>query len=172
MVFKKRSRMTGFALLAALFLGYGCSPKGEADRPAPDFLLEDLSGKSVSLRESKGNVVLLDFWATWCPPCLMSIPELVDLQKKYKDKGLVIIGISVDDPRQTSNGDLLAFKERLGINYRIVRADAKVMTDYFSDAEGMAIPTMFIIGRDGKIIEKKVGFMPGVLEEFLARVLS
>lgn len=172
MIFKKRSGVAIFVVLAALLLGYGCSPKGEAGKPAPDFMLEDLSGKAVTLRESTGSVVLLDFWATWCPPCLMSIPELVDIQKKYKDKGLVIIGISVDDPRQISNGDLLTFKERLGINYRIVRADAKVMTDYFSDAEGMAIPTMFIIGRDGKIIEKKVGFRPGVLEESLARVLS
>lgn len=172
MIFIRRSWVTALAVLAALLMAYGCGSKGEPGKPAPDFLLEDLAGKAVSLSASKGSVVLLDFWATWCPPCLMSIPELVDLQKKYMDKGLVVIGISVDDPRQVSNGDLLSFRERMGINYRIVRADAKVMTDYFKNTDEMAIPTMFIIGRDGKVIEKKVGFMPGALEKSLARVLS
>ncbi|MFH1124740.1 MAG: TlpA disulfide reductase family protein [Pseudomonadota bacterium] len=172
MIFKNRSRVFRFIVLAGLLLFLGCTGKGDTDRPAPDFLLEDLSGKGVSVKQSKGSVVLLDFWATWCPPCLRSIPELVDIQTKYRDRGLVIIGISVDDPRMISNGDLLAFKDRLRINYPIVRADAKVLKDYFSNAEDMAIPTMFIIDRDGKIIEKKVGFRPGVLEQSLTKVLS
>ncbi|MCJ7596806.1 MAG: TlpA family protein disulfide reductase [Desulfobacterales bacterium] len=172
MIFKNRSRVFRFIVLAGLLLFLGCTGKGDTDRPAPDFLLEDLSARGVSLKQSKGSVVLLDFWATWCPPCLRSIPELVDIQAKYRDRGLVIIGISVDDPSMISNGDLLAFKDRLRINYPIVRADTKVLKNYFSNAEDMAIPTMFIIDRDGRIIEKKVGFRPGVLEESLKKVLS
>ncbi len=171
MTSKKQSGMVLLIVFASALFAYGCT-KGEAGKPAPDFLLQDLSGKEVSLAKSKGSVVLLDFWATWCPPCLMSIPELVDLQGKYGDRGLVVIGISVDDPSQISNGDLLNFKERLRINYWIVRADAKVMNDYFSNAQNMAIPTMFIIDRQGKIVEKRVGFTPGVLEKSLTKVLS
>jgi len=172
MIHKNRSRVFRFIVLAGLLLFLGCTGKGDPDGLAPDFLLEDLSGKAVSLKDSKGSVVLLDFWATWCPPCLKSIPELVDIQTKYRDRGLVIIGISVDDPNMISSGDLLAFKDRFRINYPIVRADAKVLKDYFRNAEDMAIPTMFIIDREGKIIEKKVGFRPGALEESLIRVLS
>jgi thiol-disulfide isomerase/thioredoxin len=83
--------------------------------PAPNFTLEDITGKPLSLNDVKGKVVIVDFWATWCGPCLMSIPELVDLQEKYKAKGLVIVGISVDDDK-VSKGELVAFKEKMRIN--------------------------------------------------------
>jgi len=85
--------------------------------PAPNFTLEDISGKPLSLNDIKGKVVIVDFWATWCGPCVMSIPELVDLQDKYKAKGLVVIGISVDD-EEVSKGELLAFKKRCGSTTR------------------------------------------------------
>jgi peroxiredoxin len=158
-----------FSLL--MFLCVGCSKKENSGDMAPDFSLEDLSGNPVSLEASKGSVVVLDFWATWCPPCLMSIPELVDLQQKYGEKGLVILGISLDDPEQISNGDLLDFKKRLQINYTILRADWKVMEDYFSSGDA-SIPTLFVIDRKGRIVDKHVGFRPGMVEESLKELFS
>ena len=149
---------------------FGCGKK-DTKNMAPDFSLQDLSGSTVTLSKSRGRVVVLDFWATWCPPCLMSIPELVDLQEKYRDSGLVVIGISLDDPGRVSDSDLLAFKEKLKINYKVLRANYDVVKNYFS-TENMSIPTMFIIDRKGRILEKHVGFRPGLLEESLRKLFS
>jgi thiol-disulfide isomerase/thioredoxin len=170
---RKMHRLSPLAFITSLTLLFltGCSSELGTGKPAPDFQLEELSGARISLKKLIGHVVILDFWATWCPPCLMTIPELVDLQKKYKDKGLSVVGISVDDPRKVTNGDLAAFKEAKNINYSIVRADAKVMQDYFAGDDRMAIPTMFLIDRHGKIIEKKVGFVPGSLEKSVKKLL-
>lgn len=132
--------------------------------PAPNFTLEDISGKPLSLSDVKGKVVVVDFWATWCGPCRMSIPELVDLQAKYKAKGLVIVGISVDDEK-VSKGELVAFKEKMQINYPILRANDKVYVDYFGRTRGFSIPTLFVIDREGKVRNRLVGFEPGVVEK-------
>ena len=78
---------------------------------APDFSLPDLSGKTVSLEQFRGKVVLLDFWATWCPPCRMTIPLLINLQEQYGKKGLIILGVSIDDPRKVKDKDLLYCKK-------------------------------------------------------------
>jgi cytochrome c biogenesis protein CcmG/thiol:disulfide interchange protein DsbE len=138
--------------------------------PAPNFTLEDISGKSLSLSDIKGKVVIVDFWATWCGPCLSSIPELVDLQEKYKAKGLVIVGISVDDDK-VSKGELVAFREKMRINYPILRANNKVYEDYFGRTSGFSIPTLFVIDREGKVRDRVVGFRPGVVEKTVQSLL-
>ena len=148
-----------------------CTSKETPGPLAPNFTLEDLSGKKVSLADHRGRFVLIDFWATWCPPCLRSIPELVELHKKYKDKGLVVLGISLDDPGQVDNNLLAAFKEKNRIDYVILRGGEKVVRDY-SGPQGMSIPTMFFVDREGKIVEKLVGFMPGRVEISLKKLMG
>jgi len=168
--------MTGFmkwlvrAAMAALMF-VGCQGSADSGPVAPDFSLPDLSDQNVALSDFRGKVVLLDFWATWCPPCRMSIPELVKLQDKYREDGLEILGISLDDPQDDLVRYLREFKEKYKINYRILRFNAKVMQDYFG-MESPAIPTMFVIDRDGKIREKIVGFNPKALNRSLARLLK
>ena len=142
----------------------------DAEQIAPDFSLTDLSGNKVSLRELRGHTVLLDFWATWCPPCLYSIPELIEIQKKYKDRGVVVLGVSMDDPQAASDTYLSQFKEKLKINYKILRANSQIVQDYFKN-ERMAIPTMFIINHEGKIVDKHVGFAPGAVEKSIKKLL-
>lgn len=158
------------AAVAALMVT-GCQPSAESGPMAPDFSLRDLSDQAVSLSDFRGRVVLLDFWATWCPPCRMSIPELVKLQDKYRDDGLEILGISLDDPQNELGRYLKEFKEKYKINYRILLFNNKIMQDYFG-MESPAIPTMFVIDRDGKIREKIVGFDPKALNRSLARLFE
>jgi len=121
--------------------------------PAPEWELKDLNGKPVKLSDFKGKVVILDFWATWCPPCRMEIPGFIELQQKYAEKGLVVIGVSLDDEPDV----VKTFMKRQGVNYSVVLANSKVTDDY-GGIEG--IPSTFIIDRTGAIVSKHVGFVP------------
>ncbi len=159
------------AFLAILLLGVlACNHTESSLRPAPHFTLKDLEGRRVSLNEFDGMIVLLDFWATWCPPCRQSIPELIKLQDRYGDEGLVIVGVSLDDPERTSDRALQDFIEQNSINYPVLRGEEAVVRDYFGD-EKVGIPTMFVINREGEIVDRHVGFVPGAVEESLAKVL-
>jgi len=164
-------KMILMLLLMMTLVSVGCGEGAGSRKPAPDFLLEEMSGAKISLNNFKGKVIIIDFWATWCPPCLMSIPELVALQEKYKERGLTIVGISVDDPGKVSDKDLAAFMEKTRINYSVARVDMRVLQDYFANDNNMAIPTMFLIDRQGMIAEKKVGFAPGAVEKSIKKLL-
>jgi thiol-disulfide isomerase/thioredoxin len=96
-------------------------------QPAPAFLARDIDGNVVSTADWQGKVVLLNFWATWCPPCREEIPELIDLQNRYKDR-LHVIGISMDDPEEA--GLVKKFAVRAGINYPIVMASREIIQEY------------------------------------------
>lgn len=158
-------------LLIMPVLLLGCRNNADTYKVAPDFMLKDLSGNTVSLQQYRGKVVLLDFWATWCIPCRYSIPELAEIQDKYRDQGLVIIGISVDDPLQANNKYISAFMEKYKVNYTILRADEKTTSSYFGNGN-FAIPTIFFINRDGLIVNKGMGFVPGAVEKSLAKILK
>ncbi|MDQ1336495.1 MAG: hypothetical protein QG552_3445 [Thermodesulfobacteriota bacterium] len=160
-----------FVYLSFVVLAVGCEKSVEAGPLAPDFSISDISGETVTLEQYRGSVVLLDFWATWCPPCKMTIPVLIRLQEQYKDKGLVILGISVDDPQLIQDKDLLHFRQMTRINYPILRFNQKLIKDYFSN-EQMAVPTMIVIDRNGRIRDKVVGFQPDALEKSLAAVVK
>ena len=90
--------------------------------PAPAWKLKDVNGQVVSSDQFKGKVVVVDFWATWCPPCRAEIPGYVELQKKYGKDGLVIVGISCDQGKNAA-GTVKNFIQKNGVNYRIVMAD-------------------------------------------------
>ncbi len=170
MHFDSKSKLLTVFLLVFFLFNFGCQKEVEADLTAPDFSLSDLSGHMASLEQHRGSVVLLDFWATWCPPCRMSIPEIIKLQEKFREKGLVIFGISMDDPQMVTDEQLRVFKEKVGINYSVLRVNRQVLQNYFGD-EQISIPTMFVIDRDGKIRDKLVGFRPGALEKSVSEIL-
>jgi len=162
-------------VLLLLFFGivlfFGCGSKKEANQKAPDFSLQDLKGNTFTLSQHRGKIILLDFWATWCQPCRMAIPELVDLQRKYKDQGLMVVGVSMDDLQQVSDRDLTAFMEKFKMNYTVLRADTQVARQYFVSGQ-MSLPTMFIINRDGEIVDMHVGFAPGAVARSVKEMLS
>lgn len=119
-----------------------------------DFTVKDMQGKSVSLSAYKGKVILLDFWATWCPPCKAEIPGFVELQDAYGEKGLQVVGVSVDDPAEK----LPPFAEEFKMNYPVLVGLGR---DDLQDAYGpmWGIPTTFLISRDGKICRKHSGLV-------------
>jgi len=119
---------------------------------APEFSLKDVNGAEKKLSDFKGKVLIIDFWATWCPPCRQEIPHFVSLYSQYKDQGLEIIGISLD---QDSGRVLPGFIESNSINYTILAGNEEV-TDLYGGIA--AIPTTFIIDKDGNIRKKYVGY--------------
>jgi len=116
------------------------------------FTLKDMNGKDVNLADLKGQVVLLNFWATWCPPCKEEIPWFVEFQEKYRAKGLQVIGVSVDDPPEK----LAPFARDHKINYPLlVGAEREDIQNAYGPLFG--IPVTVIIGRDGKVCKKHLG---------------
>ncbi|MBU1006883.1 MAG: TlpA family protein disulfide reductase [Candidatus Omnitrophica bacterium] len=135
-------------------------------RPAPDFTLMDIYGNETSLSDFKGKVVILDFWATWCPPCKAEIPHFVELYDMYQDEGLEIIGISLD-----WNGErvLAPFAKENGMNYPILLGNDDVNSLY---GGVMSLPTTFIIDKDGGIRDRFIGYRDkAVFEEAIKDLL-
>ena len=120
-------------------------------KQAPDFELKDASGKTVKLSDYKGKVVLLDFWATWCGPCGIEIPWFTEFQRKYKDRGFEVLGVSMDDDGWKVINPFVAQNK---INYRILLGN-DTTGDQYGGVE--ALPTTFVIDRDGKIASVHVG---------------
>ena len=121
-------------------------------KPAPSFALRDLNRKQVSLSDFKGKVVILDFWATWCPPCVVEIPHFIALYEQYKDKGFAVVGISVD---RKSVGAVKSFARKNRINYPILMADGQIQKAYGNIP---AIPTTFVIDSAGIIKHMYIGY--------------
>jgi len=144
--------MLFFACLVVLTFMPACQGKSEVSR-APDFTLLNLAGNTVNLSDFKGKVVLINFFATYCPPCRMEIPDFIRLQEKFSPKGFTVIGISVDNDGERV---LPPFVERLGINYPVLMATTKVLKDY---GDIYALPVTFILDRDHKIVKKITGMV-------------
>lgn len=139
------------AVVVVLFLLGACS-KGNAasiGENAPDFTLTDINGKQVSLMDFKGQVVILNFFASWCPPCRQEIPDFIELQKQYGDQGFSVVGVAL-----VSLEDAKSFAAKTKINYTILVDDGKVSGIY---GPIRSIPTTFIIGRDSRIAKMYIG---------------
>jgi peroxiredoxin len=117
---------------------------------APQFSATDINGGSVNTSDYKGKVILVNFWAAWCGPCAEEVPQFIALQKKYRDQGLQVVGVSVDDDTEV----LLRFYRKYQMNYPVVPGDLKI-ADAFGGVLGL--PTTFLIGRDSRIHGKHNG---------------
>ncbi len=143
------------AVVAAALLG-ACTPDAsrtvEVGAPVPEYRAVSLEGDSVSLAALRGNVVLFNVWATWCPPCRDEIPELRALQAKYQPRGLELVGVSVD--AGGSDRAIRAFMKDFEMEYPVWRdPDERVSTRFLV----VGVPATFLIDRDGILRWRKTG---------------
>ncbi len=162
-------------ILLGLFAGTGCKGDGEdgaiaageaqavetaATASATDFVLSDLNGKQLSLAAYRGDVVILDFWATWCGPCKMVMPYLQKIHDDYAEEGIRVVALSVD---RQGPSVVRSFIDKFGYTFPVAMAGAALQGAY---GGVRSIPTTFIIGPDGTVAEKMVGAHP--LKDYLA----
>lgn len=134
---------------------------------APDFTLTSLEGKTIRLSDYRGKAILLNFWATWCPPCKIEMPWFVELQKQYGPAGLQVLGVAMDDG---SPGDIAAFAKEMGVNYPVLIGKEEVGDAYGGVAY---LPVTFFIDRNGKVVDKAVGLKGrGDIEDSVKKILG
>ena len=134
-------------------------------KPVQAFTMRDLDGRQISTSDWRGKVVLVNFWATWCPPCLAEIPDLVALQEKYKEH-LQIIGVSQDEGSPEA---VRRFASQYKINYPIVMSTPEIRR-YFPNV--YALPTTFVVDRETRIVQKHLGMLQPAVTEIEARALA
>lgn len=150
--------MWGVLAVLAILLAAGWSVRDrflplDVGSHAPDFAARDLSGKSVSLADLRGQVVLVNIWATWCGPCRDEMPSLERLHKQFGAQGLKIVAVSIDKPPADAN-DLATFARDLGLSFTIWHdPDGRIQQLYRTTG----VPESFVVGPDGVIREKVIG---------------
>lgn len=122
-------------------------------QPMPPFLVNDLDGQLISTAQLRGKVVLVNFWATWCPPCQEEIPEMMELQKQFQSK-LEIIGVSMDDGPPDG---VKQFAQKIGMNYPVVMGSDALSEEYGGVP---ALPTTYVVDPEGRVVQKHVGLYP------------
>lgn len=152
-----------FCLVAAILLA-ACSRgnnNSAGSGTAPDFSFKDVSGNRIKLSDFRGKVVMLEFWATWCPPCRESIPAMRTVYGKYKDRGFVLLGISVDRG-DDAGAKVSAFIRENAVSYPVFIDDGNLSSTYGANS----IPMSFIIDKTGHIAVRHMGFIPNMEEVF------
>ena len=161
-------------LLMALALLLGLAANASAKPPvklkvgdaAPQFALNDLQGRPFDLKAHRGKAVLIDFWASWCAPCIVAIPHLNELQKKYGARGFQVVGVSMDDSAAVTKETM----QKIRFNYPVVLGDAKLGNLY---GGVLGLPLQFLVGADGKVLAIRSGEVaPTALDKEIAAALK
>jgi thiol-disulfide isomerase/thioredoxin len=143
-------------LTVALVLRHFSSPSNEnelSSTPLYTANLPDVSGKAQNLGQYKGKIIIVNFWATWCPPCKEEMPELIALQQSFKDKNVIVLGIAIDEPRLVAE-----YLKIAPVNYPIVASEAEgsLLGEQLGNDKGV-LPYTVIINADGKVVNTHFG---------------
>jgi thiol-disulfide isomerase/thioredoxin len=163
-----RVLVAAFALLLALAVNAPAQTpiKMKLGDVAPQFVRGDLQGHPFDLKALRGKVVLIDFWASWCAPCIIAIPHFSQLQKKYGARGFQVVGVSMDDSASITKETM----QNIRFNYPVVMGDAKLGNLY---GGVLGLPLQFLVGADGIILAIRSGaFAPTALDKDIAAALK
>ena len=174
MVIRKSSRGSVLcAISLAIMVGFGAmlvpqAAFGDA-KPAPDVKLKGLDGQKYELSDCQGKIVIINFWAVWCPPCKIEIPDLIELYDTYKEQGLMVFGIAIDSGKDEK---IQKKAEELKINYPVVNGDEYYIRKAFGGIR--AVPTTFMINQKGEFHKEAfVGYQKkDVLEDEIKALLK
>jgi thiol-disulfide isomerase/thioredoxin len=122
-----------------------------------DFDVRTFDGRTIKLSDYRGKVLVMDFWATWCPPCRLETPQLARLARENRDRGLEVIGMHIDDRGRSSPEDIRKFIDHYGITYTVGLATDDMFTSYLG-TEDDTIPQTLVFGRDGRLIKHLIGY--------------
>jgi peroxiredoxin len=151
------------SLIVLLVLLTSCKQETQRREPvAADFTLNAIDGSTIQMSDYRGKVVLLEFMATWCPPCKLSVPDLIELHNMFNDKDFALISISVDEQRSR----VASFVDEYAIPY-IMLMDSKNVNSVYGV---MTLPTTFLIDRQGNIALKHLGYMPDFAYHFAQEI--
>jgi thiol-disulfide isomerase/thioredoxin len=173
----------GYALLSAhpggkpdfsvALPGTPASTRASVSVPA-DFNIPTVDGRTIKLSDYQGKVVVMDFWATWCPPCRQETPQLARLAKDNRHRGLEVIGLHIDDRGRSSPDDIRKFIDHYGIAYTVGLATDEMFTSYLG-TEDDTIPQTLVFARDGRLIKHLIGYTPAdakLLDEAVNEALA
>ena len=140
---------------------------------ADDYEVQTMDGGRVKFASllKKNQPVLIDFWATWCGPCRQEIPHIVELGNKYRDRGLVVIGLTLEDPAEDVKR-VREFAKKYGINYQIAFAPRELYFEFNGRSPRVAIPQTFVYAADGTMIRRIIGYNPKLIPELLTAAIE
>lgn len=149
-------------------------PGTEGVETPPDFDVITMDGRKIKLSEYRGKVVVLDFWATWCPPCRDEIPQLVRIARENRARGVEVVGLHIDDRGRSSPEDIRRFIDSYNIDYTVGRATDEMFIAYLGKEE-TAIPQTLVFDRSGRVIHHLVGYTSSharALDEAVNRAIA
>ena len=153
------------ALLVTVFAATSLASSGLEGQAAPDFALKSSTGENLRLSEYRGDVVMINFWATWCGPCRQEMPLLDELYTRYERVGFNLLGVNIDDDSRRA----MQMIEELGVNFPVL-FDARKEVSKLYEVEAM--PVTVLVDRDGKVRYVHHGYKPGYEEKYLDQVRS
>ena len=163
----KRMRIALLGVLLSAMPGFfsasSLASSGLSGQPAPDFVLKSASGTNLRLSEYRGNVVMINFWATWCGPCRQEMPLLNDLYSRYGRVGFSLLGVNIDDDSRRA----MDMAEELGVAFPVLFDERKEISRLY---QVEAMPVTVLVDRTGKVRHVHLGYKPGYEEKYLTEI--
>lgn len=156
-----KSVLLGAAL--SIFAVTGLASSSLEGREAPDFVLKSSAGENLRLSEHRGDVVMINFWATWCGPCRQEMPLLDDLYSRYERVGFNLLGVNIDDDSRRA----MQMIEELGVSFPVLFDERKEVSQLY---DVQAMPVTVLVDREGKVRHVHHGYKPGYEEKYLTEI--